>query len=226
MLCLKRRTEGGAITPRRRTVRGPIILPFAVLAAILINGCGEQPISESTLPPEPPPTSYHVTVHEVYGSSDPVAVMTFERDASGNPTRGSIVGKIHGWPFPHLDKGGDTGEGLFTYRTDFTVSRSAKDQLPEAADGTRTVYFHRNRLPMSLEQSAALASGQPIIRDSVRLLFSFESHDRAEVATSARQIWTQPFSWQGVTILPPGEPPATQTATATYSPQYDGYVFR
>jgi hypothetical protein len=79
---------------------------------------------------------------------------------------------------------------------------------------------------MSLEQIGALASGQAIIRDSVKLLFSFQSRDRAEVATTANQIWTQQFSWQGVTILPPTEPPATQTATATYSPQYDGYVFR
>jgi hypothetical protein len=208
-------------------MRAPMLLQFAVLAAILITGCGEQPISESTLPSEPPPpATYRVTVHEVYGSSDPVAVMTFERDASGNPTRGSIVGKIHGWPFPHRDDGGDTGEGLFTYRTDFTVTRSARDQLPEAADGTRTVYFHPKRLPMSLEQTAALASGQPIIRDSVKLQFSFQSRDRAEVASTANQIWTRSFSWQGVTIQPPGEPPATQTATATYSPQYDGYVFR
>jgi len=199
---------------------------IAALAAILISGCGERLISESTLPSEAPPTTYRVTVHEVYGSSDPVAVMTFERDASGNPTRGSIVGKIHGWPFPHLDKGGDTGEGLFTYRTEFTVSRSAKDRLPEAADGARTVYFHPNRLPMSLEQTAALASGQPIIRDSVKLRFSFQSRDRGEVATTASQIWTHSFSWQGVTIEPPSEPPATQTATATYSTQYDGYVFR
>ena len=79
---------------------------------------------------------------------------------------------------------------------------------------------------MSLEQTAALASGQQIIRDSARLLFSFQSRDRAEVAITARQVWTQSFSWQGVTIQPPGEPLATQTATATYSPQYDGYVFR
>ena len=208
-------------------MRAPMLLQFAVLAAMLITGCGEQPVSESSLPPEPPPpATYRVTVHEIYGSSDPVAVMTFERDASGNPTRGSIVGKIHGWPFPHRDDGGDTGEGLFTYRTDFTVSRSARDRMPEAADGTRTVYFHPNRLPMSLDQTAALASGQPIIRESVRLLFSFQSRDRAEVASTANQIWTHSFSWQGVTIQPPGEPPATQTATATYSPQYDGYVFR
>src|SRR6516165_1707985 len=150
-----------------------------------------------------------VTVHEIYGSSHPVAVMTFERDASGNPTRGSIVGKIHGWPFPHRDDGGDTGEGLFTYRTDFTVSRSARNRSPEAADGTRTVYFHPNRLPMSLEPTAALASGQPIIGDSVKLRFSFQSQDRAEVASTANQIWTHSFSWQGVTIQPPGEPPAT-----------------
>ena len=142
-------------------MRTPMLVQFAVLVTILITGCGEQPISESTLPLEPPPpATYRVTVHEVYGSSDPVAVMTFERDASGNPTRGSIVGKIHGWPFPHRDDGGDTGEGLFTYRTDFTVSRSARNRLPEAADGTRTVYFHPNRLPMSLEPTAALASGQ------------------------------------------------------------------
>jgi hypothetical protein len=207
-------------------MRAPMLLPFAVLAVVLTGGCGDQPIFESTLPPEIPPTTYRVTVHEVYGSNDPVAVMTFERDARGNPTHGSIVGKIHGWPFPHLDKAGDSGEGLFTYRTDFTVSRSAQDRLPEAAQGTRTVYFHPQRLPMSLEQTAALTSGQPIIRDSVNLIFSFESRNRAEVATTARQIWTEPFSWQGVTIIPPGEPPATQTATATYSPQYDGYVFR
>src|SRR5262249_49811337 len=150
--------------PSRRAgglMRAPILRQFALLAAVLLTGCGEQPISESTLPPEPPPTTYRMTVHEVYSSGDPVAVMTFERAASANPTRGSIVGKIHGWPFPHLDQGGDTGEGLFTYRTDFTVSRSAKSRLAEAADGTRTVYFHPNRLPMSLEQTAALTSGQP-----------------------------------------------------------------
>src|SRR5215469_206011 len=179
MGCSKRRTERAP--PRRAggLMRAPMLLQLTLLAAILITGCGEQPISESTLPPEAPPTTYRVTVHEVYGSNDPVAVMTFERDASGNPTRGSIVGKIHGWPFPHRDDGGDTGEGLFTYRTDFTFSRSA-----------------RNRLP------AAPASGQPIIRDSVKLLFSFQSRDRAEVASTANQIWTHSFSWQGVTIQP------------------------
>src|SRR5262249_4772023 len=109
--CSKRRTDEGE--PRRHArsggfMRSPLLAPLAVLAALVMGGCGEQPISESTMPPEAPPTSYRVTVHEVYGSNDPVAVMTFGRDAKGTPTRGTIIGKVHGWPFPHLDKGGDT----------------------------------------------------------------------------------------------------------------------
>lgn len=202
-----------------------LLMTFA-FAAVLAAGCAEEPIAETPFPPSVPNTTYRVTVHEVYGANDPVALMTFDRDADGNPVRGTIIGKIHGWPFPHADSSGDPGEGLFTYRTDFTVARSDKDKLPEAARGVRTIYFHPDRSPMSLEQPASLAMGQAVIRDSVKLQFAFESRDRVEITNTSNQTWTQPFVWQGATINPPGQPPKTRTATASYSPRYKAYLIQ
>ena len=202
------------------------LLPLLALGALVAAGCADDDIAETPFPPSVPNTTYRVTVHEVYGANDPVALMTFERDADGNPTRGTIVGKIHGWPFPHADTAGDPGEGLFSYRTEFTVSRSGSDKLPEAGRGTRTIYFHPDRGMLSLDQPSSLTAGQAVIRDSVKLLFSFESRDRVEIATTSKQIWTQPFAWKGATITPPGEAPETGTATASYSARYKGYLFR
>ncbi len=206
-----------------RTTR---FLLSVALVAMFCAGCGEQPISESPLPPQVPNTTYRVTVHEVYGANEPVGLMTFDRDAAGDPTQGTIFGKVHGWPFPHADAGGDTGEGLFTYRTDFTVTRSATNKLPEAASGIRTVYFHPDRQTLSLSQPMAMSTGQPIIRDSVKVLFSFEGQGSVEIAETSQQIWTEPFTWQGATITPPWEQPRTRVKVASYSPRYSGYVFR
>src|SRR5208282_5893597 len=99
--------------------------------------------------------------------------------------RGTIVGKIHGWPFAHDDPSGDPGEGLFSYRTEFTVTRVSQDKLPEAAEGMRTIYFHADRAAASLDQPASISSGQPIIRDSVRLLFSFAAQGSVEIAITS-----------------------------------------
>jgi hypothetical protein len=202
------------------------LVPMFALAATLAIGCAEEPIAETPFPPSVPNTTYRVTVHEVYGANDPVALMTFDRDANGNPVRGSIVGKVHGWPFPHADANGDPGEGLFTYRTDFNVARSDKGKLPEAATGVRTIYFHADRTPISLQQPASLASGQAVIRDSVQIQFAFESPDRVEITNTSNQTWAHPFVWQGTTITPPGQPPKTRTITASYSPRYNAYLIR
>ncbi|GEM_PF-6551958 len=203
----------------------PLWLVFALLG-VFCAGCSEEPISESPFPPELPNTAYRVTVHQVYAAGEPVAVMKFDRDANGIPTRGTIVGKIHGWPFAHVHPAGDQGEGLFTYRTDFTVTRSGGNQLPEAAQGTRTVYFHPDRAPMALDQPAAVSDGQPIIRDSVQMFFSFEPNGDVDLTETVSQTWSGPFIWNGSVVIPPGEPAETKVITASYSPRFNGYVFR
>jgi len=206
-------------------MRRAIHLALVALLTFYLSGCAE-PIAEAPLPPEVPYTTYRTTVHEVYGADEPVALMTFERDANGNPIRGTTVGIIHGWPFPHDDPGGDPGEGLFAYRTEFTVTRVSQDKLPEAAEGTRTIYFHADRAAISLEHPASVSSGQPIIRDLVRLLFSFAANGSVEIAITSHQTGTEAFVWNGKTILPPSEPPETGMETASYSARYSGYLFR
>ncbi|MGO9607503.1 MAG: hypothetical protein ACLQAT_29585 [Candidatus Binataceae bacterium] len=206
-------------------MRRVIHFGFVALAISFLGGCAE-PIAEAPLPPPVPYTTYRTTVHEVYGSDEPIALMTFERDANGNPTRGTTLGIIHGWPFPHNEPSGDPGEGLFTYRTDFIVTRISQDKLPEAAEGIRTIYFHADRAAISLEQPASISSGQPIIHDSVRLLFSFSASGSVEIAITSHQTGTEAFVWNGEKILPPSEPPETGMETASYSARYSGYLFR
>ena len=196
-----------------------LLLPFGA-------GCGERPIAQGSLPPSVPNTTYRVTVHRAYDATEPAALLTFERDHAGNPTHGTIVGKIHGWPFPYADLSGDSGEGLFSYRTDFTVTRVAKDRRPAVAEGVRTVYFHPDRAPVSLNQPASLALGRPVIRDSVKLRFTFESQATVEIAETSKQIWMSGFDWNGLLVTPPGQPTRTKVLTASYSPRYDGYVLR
>ena len=192
--------------------------------ALLVAGCSGQALKESPFPPQVPITTNRMTVQKVYEASEPAAVLKFDHDASGNPTQGTIVGRIHGWPFPYGDPSGDTGEGLFTYTTDLTVTRYANDKLPEAARGTRTVYFNASRPPLSLEDPGAFGSGTPIIRDSVYMQFAFDNKERLEITVTLRQVSAQPFEWKGETVTPPGEPPDTKVMTARYSPHYDGYV--
>jgi hypothetical protein len=190
-----------------------------------LSGCGQPAVTEHPFPPQLPNTHYRVTVHQEYAAEEPVALMTFRRDARGNPVAGAIVGKIHGWPFPYADLSGDTGEGLFTYRTDFTVTHIGKDGMPAAGRGVRTVYFHPDRRPISLEQLNAFATGKPIVRDSSSLFFDFKNKDTVDIAITAHQISAAPFAWNGVMITPPTEPPSTQDVTASYASQYRGYVF-
>jgi hypothetical protein len=196
------------------------------LAALLGSGCGEQLIAQGPLPPSPPNTTYRITVRKVYDANQPAALMTFARDASGTPTQGTIVGKIHGWPFPYSDLSGDSGEGLFSYRTDFIVTRATKEKQPAAAEGVRTVYFHPNRQPMSLDNLASFTPGRPIIRDAVRLSFSFEPRGTVKIAETSRQIWMHGFDWNDLRVTPPGESMHSTVVTAGYSPRYDGYLLQ
>ena len=173
--------------------------------AICAFGCG----TSNELPTEPPNTTYQVTMDQMYTAGEPAGLMTISHDKKGTPTHGAITGKIHGWPFAHTDKSGDSGEGLFSYRTEFTVTSAGSDKMPVEAEGTRTVYFHPDRLPMSLDQIGALASGQAVIRDQVTLRFSFQNSEAVNIGMSSRQVWTQSFAWNQTVVTPPDEPPAT-----------------
>jgi len=195
-------------------------------AALVACACERVAIHEYPFPPQPPNITYTITMRRVYDAGRPAALMTFARDPAGHPTSGTIVGMLNGWPFPHASKDGSYAEGAFTYRTEFSVTRAGADGMPLAAEGVKTIYFHPENEPVSLDSPAALSSGQPIIRDSVTLTFSRNPDSSVAIAEDSRRIWSQSFEWKGSRITPPGEPPITHNIVATYSPRYAGYVLR
>lgn len=197
---------------------------LGLLITILLAGCeglSSEPGDIVTGGPFP------IIERQAYQADAPAALLTLADSGSG-AERGTVRGVIHGWPFAHADPGGDFGEGLFTCQIDFVVTARAANgaKLPTRARGTRTVYFHPDREPISIGQAAAFSSGQPIITDSVELTFSFDSADNSVRVTSVmHQTGVRTFNWNDQSVTPPDSGPQTAEASGTYSAQLGGYVF-
>jgi hypothetical protein len=172
---------------------------------------------------------YQIVVSQMYDPNEPDALLVFDSDHGTAPAGGKIVGRIHGWPFPHTDPNGDFGENLFTYEIDFTVTRLKPGNPPEplSGHGTRRVYFHPDRAPASLSDIASFTSAQPVIVDSVDLSFDFgPDPGQVEITTAQQQTGTVPFDFDGERVTPPGRPAMTASLSGTYSAEYGGYIFR
>jgi hypothetical protein len=199
----------------------------AALAAIALACAGCIPVSGA-------PTTwfggpYQIEVSQMYDPNQPDALLVFARDHGAASASGKIVGKIHGWPFPHTDPNGDFGENLFTYEIDFTVTQVKPGNPPEptSGHGTRRVYFHPDRTPASLSDIGSFNSGQPVIVDSVDLSFNFgPAPGQVEITTAQRQTDAIPFDFDGARVTPPGRPAMTASLSGTWSAEYGGYVFR
>jgi hypothetical protein len=199
-----------------------VVIP---VIALVCAGCLSLPSSPTTAFGGP----YPIVVSEMYDPSQPDGLLIFEHDQSGAPVRGKVVGKIHGWPFPHVDPNGDFGENLFTYEIDFVVTQRAagNPSQPAVARGTRRVYFHSDRAPAQLDDPASFSAGQPVIVDSVNLSFNFGPQPgEVQVTSSGRQTSTSPFDYEGQQVTPPNRPEVTASLSATYSQDYGGYIFR
>jgi hypothetical protein len=173
--------------------------------------------------------AYPIVVSEMYDPSQPDGLLIFERDSGGAPVRGKVLGKIHGWPFPHVDPNGDFGENLFTYEIEFVVTQrtAGNPAQPAIARGTRRVYFHPDRAPAQLGDPASFSEGQPVIVDSVDLSFNFgPGPGEVQVTSSGRQTSTVPFDYDGQQVTPPNRPEVTASLSGTYSQDYGGYIFR
>jgi hypothetical protein len=199
----------------------------AALAAIALAcaGCFAVSGSPGTRFGEP----YGIVVSQMYDPNQPDALLVFAGNRGAAQTGGKIVGRIHGWPFPHTDPNGDFGENLFTYEIEFTVTRMKPGNPPEpiAATGTRRVYFHPDRTPASLSDIGSFDSGQAVIVDSVDLTFDFgPTPGQVEITTAQQQTQTIPFVYDGEQVTPPSRPAMTASLSGTWSPDYGGYVFR
>jgi hypothetical protein len=193
--------------------------------ALLIAGCGGMIPADSGDVVSGGP--YPIIERQVYKANAPSAVMTLT-DSRAGAQSGTIRGVIHGWPFAHTDPSGDFGEGLFTYRIDFVVTSRAGEnaRLPGHARGKRTVYFHPDRAPVSIDDAAAFSNGQPIITDTVDISFSFDSTaSTVELTTIMRQTSARSFTWNDQTVTPPQSGERSAEASGNYSAQLGGYVF-
>ncbi|MFZ0660580.1 MAG: hypothetical protein WAM05_17810 [Candidatus Binataceae bacterium] len=193
--------------------------------ALLIAGCGGMIPADSGDVVSGGP--YPIIERQVYKADAPSAVMTLT-DSRAGAQSGTIRGVIHGWPFAHTDPSGDFGEGLFTYRIDFVVTSRAGEnaRLPGHARGKRTVYFHPDRAPVSIDDAAAFSNGQPIITDTVDIAFSFDSTaSTVELTTIMRQTSARSFTWNEQTVTPPQSGEQFAEASGNYSAQLGGYVF-
>lgn len=193
--------------------------------ALLIGGCGGMVPAESGDIVSGGP--FPIIERLVYKADAPSAVMTLT-DSSAGTQRGTIRGIIHGWPFAHTDPSGDFGESLFTYRIDFVVTAPAASNpgLPGQARGKRTVYFHPDRAPVSIDDASGFSQGQPIITNTVEISFSFDSTaSNVKLATVMRQTSATPFTWNDQIVTPPQNGEQSAEASGVYSAQLGGYVF-
>ena len=199
---------------------------LALLALLVVQGCEQQQDPGTTFVGGP----YPITMHQVYATDEPSALMTLEYSLSGKPTGGRLIGRLHGWPFAHADSSGDPGEGLFTYRIDFVVTGTKKGDpnLPTAASGRRLVYFHQERGIPSFDRTVDFSEGQVIIQDASELSFSFDSGNKeVKVAINSHQTGARPFSWDGAMVSPPDRRgPETAMMTGSYSAAYRGYLLQ
>jgi hypothetical protein len=201
------------------------VLGFTI--AVLIAGCTTQP--------KPPPGGETVTggpfpvvTRYLYDADAPSAVMTLA-NSNGVIRSGTISGVIRGWPFAHADPGGDFGEGLFSYRINFVVTKTAANgaNSPLQARGVRTVYFHPDRAAASIGPSGAPSGGEAIITDTVDMSLSFgPTASTVRLKAIMRQTSARTFFWKDQMIEPPQTDEQTAQADGYYSGQFGGYLFK
>jgi hypothetical protein len=194
---------------RRRPLHFVILLLFASTGA----GCGVV---------YPPPAIPDVVQKEIFQAGDPIALLTFEPGR----TSGTIIGEVHGWPFPHIDTAEGIATGTFTYVGHFKVTAQSNDNgLPATAQGTRQVYFHENPPQLNLGDAHAYALGQEAAIDLISLSFTFkEGHSLIGVRMIAQQKSARPFAYRGKSIAPPATRDSGEALEGEYSGELGGYV--
>jgi len=171
---------------------------------------------------------YETRLRQVFQANEPVALLTLDGRDSANQ-RGEILGKVHGWPFPHTDPSGEFGEGLFSYRTDLVIkppSAGASD-FRETASGTRSLYYHDGETDLSFDQPGGFSAGEAVIKDAVDIDLTFSpDRQRVDVTMLTRQVDTRPFIYKGENVVPPNRQDEKLTMSGYFSPNYGGYLLR
>jgi hypothetical protein len=206
-----------------------ILLAAIAAAALAMAGCSDQNAMNSNssgfdvIPhgiPEP------IEVRQVFSPDEPIALL---KVANRGQPAAEILGRIHGWPFPHEDPSGDFGEGLFSYRVDLTSIRVAtgRDGLPTAASGIRRVYYHAYPSRFGFGDPSSFSAGEPIIRDAAQLTFNF-SPDRShvDVTMHLHQIAAEDFTYKDEEVRPPNRADRIVNLAGEYSSRVGGYLLR
>jgi len=200
---------------RRPNLHPQLIALLVIAAPLALIGCGFV---------YPPPSIPDVVQKEVFHTGEPIALLSF---APGR-TSGTIVGELHGWPFPHLEGTEGISTGTFTYVGQFkVVSKSDEDGMPAGAEGSRTDYFHENPPQLSFADPHTYGSGQVAAVDAISLSFSFrDNHRVVGVRMISQQKSASAFTYKGKQIQPPKVRDTADTLEGDYSADYGGYVLR
>jgi hypothetical protein len=198
----------------RRSYPHPQFIALLVIATSLaVFGCGFV---------YPPPAIPDVVQKEVFHTGEPIALLSF---APGR-TSGTIMGELHGWPFPHLEGKEGISTGTFTYIGNFKViSKSDEDGMPAGAEGSRTDYFHETPPQLSFADPRSYGSGEVAAIDAISLSFSFQDNHRVVgVRMISQQKSSHPFAYRGKQIEPPKVRDTADTLEGDYSADYGGYL--
>jgi hypothetical protein len=200
---------------RRRPLHLVILFFLAGALGFADAGCGFV---------YPPPAIPDVVQKEVFQVGDPIALLTFEPGRTG----GTIIGEVHGWPFPHVEGAEGISTGTFTYVGHFSVnSKSDEDAMPATAEGTRKVYFHEQPPQLNLADAHLYSIGQEAAVDDISMSFSFkQTHQLIGVRLIAQQKSARPFFYKGKRIDPPATRSGGESLEGEYSGDLGGYVLR
>jgi hypothetical protein len=169
----------------------------------------------------PPPATPDVVQKEVFHVGGPIALLSFEPGRVG----GSLIGELHGWPFPHLVAGEGISIGAFSYVGQFKVVSRSEDAMPSAAQGTRTVYFQETSPELDFSNPHSYAVGQEVAVDAISMSFSFqENHRVIGVRLISQQKSARPFFYKGKVIEPPKERDSADELQGEYSADFGGYI--
>ncbi len=184
---------------------------FAMMVCVcVVAGCGFT---------YPPPAAPDIVSKETFNPMAPVALLKMTGGG------GTIVGLVHGWPFPHLEPSEGMPGGLFTYVGKFKVTaRSATDSRPVSASGQRVDYF-RESPRVSFAQPLSFELGQKVAVDAISMTFSYMKNGRTiAMRMSSRQVSANAFTYQGHTIQPPPERVDSELIAGDYADEYGGYL--